>query len=143
MQTEQRELEVALAREVDGGVSEGWDEVRFEATLMGNVTTCLTYVMRAAQEERLYPPDSVEGLLSDLKKAVARPGQGTWISLTLVLSPEGSLTLDYNYDQNTNFGLGATVHDYIYELELFPREEGSVPAWWTERIAKGDQWDDD
>jgi hypothetical protein len=139
VQIEQRELEVSLAREVGNAVPSGWDFLRFEATLLGNVTSCLTYVVRSGKEERSSPPFAVADILDDLKDALARPSQGTWISLTMVLTPEGGLTIDYNYDQEANFGLGVTVNDYSLELKLFPRDETDLPAWWRERIAQGDQ----
>lgn len=138
MQSEQRELEAALAREIDSEIPRGWDQVRFEATLLGNVTSCLSYVARSGNEERSSPPFTVADILDDLKDALARPGCGTWISLTLSLTPDGGLTLDYNYDQEADFGPGVTVNDFIIELKLFPRAESSVPAWWRERIARGD-----
>jgi hypothetical protein len=81
----------------------------------------------------------VADILDDLKGALARPGQGTWISLTMVLTPEGGSTLEYNYDQEINFGLGATGNDFSLELTLFPRADISVPAWWRDRIVQGDQ----
>jgi hypothetical protein len=139
VQSKQRELEVALARAVDSDIPGGWDQVRFEATLLGNVTSCLSYVSRSENEERSSPPFTVADTLDDLKDALARPGQGTWISLTLVLNPEGGLTIHYNYDQEVKFGLGVTMNDFVLELELFPRDDASVPAWWQERIARGDE----
>jgi hypothetical protein len=136
---EQRELEVALARTVDSDIPSGWDEVRFEATLLGNVTSCLSYVSRSGNEQRASPPFEVADTLDELKDALVRPARGTWISLTLVLSPGGGLTIHYNYDQEVNFGLGVTTNDFVLELKLFPRDDASIPSWWRERIARGDK----
>ncbi len=40
---EQRELEVAIARQVSEAVAPGWDSVRFEVGLAGNVTSGMLY----------------------------------------------------------------------------------------------------
>ncbi|PPB49533.1 hypothetical protein C4K88_07530 [Arthrobacter pityocampae] len=69
---------------------------------------------------------------------MAQFGKGTWISLTMVLTPDGGLTLDYNYDRETGFGLSVTANDFSLELASYPRDKELVPAWWRERIARGD-----
>ena len=105
---------------------------------MGNVTTCLTYARTAQGEERSSPPFDVADLLDDLKTALARPDQGTWISLSMVLTSTGGLTVDYNYDREVPLGLGVTASDFSLELQRSARSDDAVPAWWRERILQGD-----
>lgn len=50
MHMEQRELEVAIARQVSEAVTPGWDSVRFEVGLAGNVTSGMLYARFARAE---------------------------------------------------------------------------------------------
>lgn len=139
MKTEQFELEVSIAREVDAAVSPGWDELRFEAAGVGNFQSYLIYVSRAGLEERAIPPFVVSDHLAALKTAVHQAGGGTWVSLKMLLSSSGGLNIHYNYDEKPDFDFEVSAHDYSLELERFPRAEDSIPAWWRERIARGDE----
>lgn len=139
MKTEQFELEVSIARDIASAVDAGWDELRFEAAAVGNFQTYLIHVSRAGVEERAIPPFAVSDHLAELKSAVHQEDRGTWISLTMVLSPAGALDIRYNYDDKPDFDFEVSAHDYALELERFPRPEASVPVWWRERIARGDE----
>jgi hypothetical protein len=139
MHSEQRELEVSIAREVDGAVPAGWEELRFEVAALGNFQTYLIHVNRAGTEERAIPPFVVSDHLVALKMAVHVEDRGTWVSLTMLLSAAGALDIHYNFDDKPNFDFEVSARDYELELECFPRSEEAVPAWWRESIARGDE----
>jgi hypothetical protein len=136
---EQRDVEVAIARQVGEAVTPGWESVRFEVALAGNVTSGMLYVMRDGQEEPVFPPSGMSRRLKELKQMTAQPDAGSWLSLTMTLAASGGLDISYNFDEKPSFGFEVSARDYELELERFPRAEASVPLWWRERIARGDE----
>lgn len=135
---DQTPIEIELARAVDGSVDPGWEAMRFEAWAIGNVLSYELFTLRDGVEEQSIPPMTVYPPLHHLKSAAAVPDRGTWLSLIMNLSSDGTLTIDYNFDNRPELDIDVTTDEYELELKRFPRAEGSVPAWWRERIARGD-----
>lgn len=138
-QSEQTELVLSIARDIEGEVEPGWDSLRYQVDAVGNVTSDLIYVSRGPAEERVYAPDEMPETLQQLKKLMHTAEGGTWLSLSMTISAAKGLDVDYNYDNRPDFGFDVSAHDYQLELERFPRAQGSVPGWWRERIAQGDE----
>lgn len=138
MNEDQTQLEIELARVVDASVGAGWEAMRFEAWAIGSVMSYELFTLRDGVEEQSIPPMTVFTPLDELKSAAAIPDRGTWLSLIMKLSSGGELTVDYNFDDKPQFDIDISTDDYELELQLFPRAESSVPAWWRERIARGD-----
>jgi hypothetical protein len=137
--SEQHELEVALARVVDGSVRPGWETMRFEAWAIGGVMSYELFTLRDGVEEQSIPPTAVYKPLKNLKMAAAVPDKGTWLSMIMTLSSNGVLTVDYTFDDNPQLDVDVSADDYELELKRFPRADDLVPAWWRERIARGDK----
>ncbi len=83
------ELETALARLLDEGVSEGWQSLRFEARAAGTVTEFLLHVDRNGVVTPTDSSGDAFPLLKQLRKLMYRPRCGTWFSLTMKIDDQG------------------------------------------------------
>lgn len=121
-------LLVSIARLVAGSITPGWESLRYVNAGVGNFMSDLTFVQRSGVEERVHVP-LIELLdkIDDLKRVSYLPGLGTWIGFTMVLTPSGGLTVDYNFDKKPEFGFEVSAHDYQLELEFFPVPKNPYP----------------
>ncbi|TKV28831.1 hypothetical protein FDK12_03935 [Arthrobacter sp. NamB2] len=136
---DEADLLVSIARAVEGSVQPGWSSLRFRAWAIGNVMSYELLALRNGKEERSIPAAAaVYRPLKRLKTVGHVAGTGTWLSLTLNISSFGGLDVDYNFDDRPHFDIDISTQDYALELQRFRRRDESIPAWWRERIARGD-----
>lgn len=91
--------------------------------------------------KRVHVNDNVLIAARTLREVMYKPGKGTWISMTLKITPKGDgWEADYNYTEKPVWELGDPVDDtYAQELYLFPRHEEHIPDWFKEKI-KNSTW---
>ncbi|WP_232662760.1 antitoxin YezG family protein [Pseudonocardia sp. TRM90224] len=82
---------------------------------------------------RVSIPYGLDEKLRELRRGMYDPEPGTWYSLHLTLSGDGSFTVEYNYDERP----GASILDdeFTRDLGNFPRAEEHIPGWLKEVMA--------
>lgn len=101
------------------------------------------------QPRTVSQPKDVHDALRELREGMAEPGRGTWISVSMSLTPQGVLETNYNWDRrfywgdqegfpwapDTRDGAVDSPSDdqFLAELERFPREPMMIPAWYPRR----------
>ena len=58
-----------------------------------------------------------------------RPDIGTWLSVRISISADGSVDVDYNYDEPPEWAFGVEPGLYGEELERYPRPMENIPNW--------------
>jgi hypothetical protein len=83
------------------------------------------------------PPDQLIQMLGKLREGMYRPGQGTWFGANLRFDYISRLTLDFNWSKEPRWERAAPPQSaYREELELFPREPGTVPLWLEQKAGQ-------
>lgn len=101
------------------------------------------------QPRTVSQPKDVHDALREIREGMAEPGRGTWISVSMTLTPQGVLETNYNWDRRFYWGdqegfpwapdtrPGAvdspSDDQFLAELERFPREPMLIPAWYPRR----------
>lgn len=81
-------------------------------------------------------PSRVFTLLSELKDVMAMPATGTWITVEIQVSPEGSAATRFDYASPIVWGPtgGPEPDAYLLELARYPRDQEKIPGWWQAKI---------
>ena len=85
------------------------------------------------------PDEEVYGFVQVLRKVQALPGRGAWFWSHLWMEmPEGVLHQESDWMREPVFDPGQEPDLYHYKAELnhYPRDEGNIPGWLRERVAR-------
>ncbi|MDO4888750.1 MAG: hypothetical protein Q3979_08655 [Actinomycetaceae bacterium] len=79
-------------------------------------------------------PNAFMQYVGQLKKALAKPGLGAPLALTLTYGADGAASLDAAFDEAPPFVDRVTAAEWQRELRDFPRSSLPTPAWAAERF---------
>ena len=85
------------------------------------------------------PDQEVRNFVETLRKVQALPGRGAWFWSHLWMElPEGVLHQESDWMGEPVFDPGQEPDLYHYKIELsrYPRDEGNIPGWLRERVAR-------
>ena len=85
------------------------------------------------------PDQEVRNFIANLRKVQALPGRGAWFWSHLWMElPEGVLHQESDWMGEPVFDPGQEPDLYHYKIELsrYPRDEGNIPGWLRERVAR-------
>lgn len=80
-------------------------------------------------------PSDVVFAFSDLRKAMATPNHGTWLSAIVTVRKDDVADFEFNYDQQPNWNVEVAPEIYLEDLDLYPRPADEVPSWHPGRKA--------
>ncbi|WP_209560353.1 hypothetical protein [Frigoribacterium sp. PvP032] len=135
------------ARVAESLVDVDWAEATLFLLQVGDVSrTWVDALDAAGSVKQDLPTPDVEALGRQLREAMADPERGTWFSLVLTLSADGSFTARFNGERRvfddsaspfeaTNDVVVPTDADYAADLARFPRAEKYRPEWLPEGVA--------
>ncbi len=144
---EARELERTIAETMWSirPTDVSWDSLVYVHNQIGGLGSSITKIFhQGAVIDRRSIVKEVAFTVDDLREAMYKPGKGSWLSMTLTVTPAGNgWEADYNYTEKPVWELGEPVNDtYAQELYLFPRDEEHIPDWFKEAM-KGATWTPD
>ena len=129
------------ARVAESLVDVDWAEATLFLLQVGDVRrTWVDALDAAGSVKQGLPTPDVEALGAQLREAMADPERGTWFSLVLTLSSDGSFTARFNGERRvfddaaSPFEAAGDVvvpsdADYVADLARFPRAEKYRPEW--------------
>jgi len=129
------------ARVAESLVDVDWAEATLFLLQVGDVSrTWVDALDAAGSTKQDLPTPDVEALGQQLREAMADPERGTWFSLVLTLSSDGSFTARFNGERRvfddaaspfeaTGDEVVPTDADYAADLARFPRAEKYRPEW--------------
>jgi hypothetical protein len=94
-----------------------------------------TAVLADGSLRRVDPPEDLAFLLTELRELKNEPGLGTWLSVRLIVDPDGTYTVWFNFAQDPRWDPPLEPAAYQRDLDAFPRDDQWVPYWYRERMA--------
>jgi hypothetical protein len=117
---------------------EGWRRIDMTARVASTLEEIsLAVVMPEGGPARMEPPPDVSPLLFELRQKKYVRGRGAWLSLRLIIDPDGAYCVHYNFDLDPQWDPPVEIEVFDHDFESFPREEEWIPAWYGERLKGG------
>lgn len=114
---------------------EGWRRIDMTARAASTLEEIsLAVVMPEGGPAQMEPPPDVSPLLYELRAKKYMRGRGSWLSLRLVIEPDGAYRVLYNFDSDPRWDPPVETEVFDHDFETFPREEEWVPAWYWEGL---------
>lgn len=112
-----------------------WSRVELEFSASHRLSTH-TVTVNSPDGKVFYPrlPSEAITILSDLRSGMHRNDTGTWFSLKYTITGDQKYYVDFDYDNEPDFGFEIDPHTYHMDLQKFPRSEENIPDWLQERI---------
>lgn len=136
----ERDLQQELARKLLTILPSGADRVVLECSVLSSTMTAYLDAYTSDGEMDSIPPGEffVDELPQKLRAAMYRDAAGTWFSMRMTVTADGSMDADFNYDDEPDFGLGGVDPvAYVNDAKVFPRDEAHQPEWLRARLAEG------
>ncbi|EFL10836.1 hypothetical protein [Streptomyces sp. AA4] len=131
---QQQELVQQIGQAAAAALPAGWQQLQVVCRAAGRHVEVDVAVL--APDNRTYPvqphPD-LPRLLGVLRTGMYQPGRGTWLSATLVFSPQRPPYADYQPDVEPRWRQLPPPIGFQDELRFFPREDRFVPPWLRQR----------
>jgi hypothetical protein len=128
-----REIAVGLTQ----AVPDTWTHLRYVATCIGDRRRdSLTAETTEGRIDLQGAPNPVRAAVEELKQLMWTEERGTWLELDFTIDrAAGRLTPGFNYNLEPG---GESLPEDVFaeELRRFPRPPGSVPEWWSQRVAQ-------
>lgn len=119
-----------------------WKTLTLDVTAAGDlIESGFEAAMPDGSTEDLEPPDDANHAARELRKAMYKPGEGTWWNATFTIDAANQTVVIATYDFD-NPPLGGMVNDddpdaggdaddalMLKDHRLFPRDEAHLPAW--------------
>lgn len=127
------ELETSAAQAAYETVSSNvhqWESAKVLFAQIGSVASLDVQVTRVAGQVEYVSGRKLISPLRQLKEA-SRTEHGSWISLTLTLTPDGQYSFNYNYDEefHPRSGVDFIPQLYVEDLQKYPRPWAEIPDW--------------
>lgn len=127
-------LREEIATTLANAAPEGWDTIRYCAATVGSIADVTVTVVVEGREEQFLDAPSVALPRRRLRKAMYRPGEGTWFSFALEVSRSGSVEARYDYDSEPVFHVAPAPSAWAQDQEKFPRDPENQPEWLKRRL---------
>lgn len=114
-----------------------WTALRSTYVAAGKVSEHVTFAeMADGRRSRLRPGVDFVDALDELRRAMHDTERGVWYTAEITVSRDLRLSIDFNYDDEPQWGLAISPRSYVEDLELFPRAEAAQPEWLRRRVAE-------
>jgi hypothetical protein len=70
----------------------------------------------------------------ELRQALYQEGKGAWYTARGVVTRDGRIELDFDYDNEPQWDAPVVPLTYVEDLEMFPRDLEHQPEWLREKI---------
>jgi hypothetical protein len=117
---------------------EGWQRIDMTVRLASTLEEILlAVVMPEGGLVWSEPPPDVSPLLFELRQKKYGRGSGAWLSMRLVIEPDGAYRVLYNFDWDPHWDPPVETWVFDHDFETFPRDEEWIPAWYREGLKGG------
>jgi hypothetical protein len=79
-------------------------------------------------------PTDMDEAFWELRGALYQEGKGAWYSAEAVVTRDGRITIDVDYDSEPQWFRPVVPLTYVEDLEMFPRDLEHQPEWLREKI---------
>jgi Protein of unknown function, DUF600 len=125
----------ALARGIYGYLTPDFTRVELEYSAVGPVSQAILRAFRLDGSKTSFPDiPGIDDPVEELRSAMYREGAGTWLSMKMSVTAEGSMDASFNYDDHPESGFEYAPSAYRADLEQFPRDDAHIPGWLREKL---------
>ncbi|MYW90101.1 hypothetical protein G3I59_05570 [Amycolatopsis rubida] len=131
---QQHELVQQIGQAGAAALPAGWQQLQVVCRAAGRHVEVDVAVL--APDNRTYPVQphpELPRLFGVLRTGMYQPGRGTWLTATLVFSPQRPPFADYQPDVEPRWRQPPPPIGFQDELRFFPREDRFVPPWLRQR----------
>ncbi len=131
---QQQELVQQIGQAAASALPAGWQQLQVVCRAAGRHVE--VDVAALAPDNRTYPVQphpELPRLFGVLRTGMYQPGRGTWLTATLVFSPQQPPFTDYQPDVAPRWRQVPPPIGFQDELRFFPREDRFVPPWLRQR----------
>ncbi|MCG3750770.1 hypothetical protein [Amycolatopsis sp. Poz14] len=131
---QQQELVQQIGQAAASALPAGWQQLQVVCRAAGRHVE--VDVAALAPDNRTYPVQphpELPRLFGVLRTGMYQPGRGTWLTATLVFSPQQPPFTDYQPDVEPRWRQLPPPIGFQDELRFFPREDRFVPPWLRQR----------
>ncbi|WP_406638280.1 hypothetical protein [Amycolatopsis sp. WGS_07] len=131
---QQQDLVQQIGQAAAAALPAGWQQLQVACRAAGRHVEVDVAVL--APDGRTYPVQphpELPRLFGVLRNGMYQPGRGTWLSATLVFSPQRPPFADYQPDIEPRWRQVPPPIGFQDELRFFPREDRFVPPWLRQR----------
>ncbi|MGW7534191.1 hypothetical protein [Amycolatopsis sp. NPDC054798] len=131
---QQQDLVQQIGQAAAAALPAGWQQLHVVCRAAGRHVEVDVAVL--APDNRTYPVQphpELPRLFGVLRTGMYQPGRGTWLSATLVFSPQRPPFADYQPDVEPRWRQLPPPIGFQDELRFFPREDRFVPPWLRQR----------
>lgn len=124
----------SIGKGMADSVAPGWARLELRVSGAGGMTDSrLTVVAPDNTEDRTQSlAKQARRVVATLRKTMFQPGNGTWYNATFILTAEGILEAEYDYDTRPFDGLADD--DLLRDDQrMWPRDPGNLPDWHPSR----------
>jgi hypothetical protein len=125
----------ALARGIYEYLTPDFTRVELEYSAVGLVSQAILRAFRLDGSKTSFPDiPGIEDPVEDLRSVMYRENAGTWFSMKMSVTAEGSMDASFNYDDHPESGFEYAPSAYRADLEQFPRDDAHIPGWLREKL---------
>ncbi|WP_105565738.1 acetate and sugar kinases/Hsc70/actin family protein [Microbacterium halophytorum] len=136
-------LRSEMAEEFASAAPDGWSRIEHSISSVGSVTDTSTAVTLTNGETALLdPPRAVVLARRELRRAMYEPERGTWFSMELVVTREGTAETTYNYEGEPWSHTPIGPQRWLADQKKFPRSPENRPDWLRAKLADAGYEDD-
>ncbi|WP_146795217.1 hypothetical protein [Agrococcus baldri] len=121
-----RQIAEAVGTEARGD----WSSARLVTAMTAGVIGATNFVTVDGQETETFPSTTAVENAAKLRDLMYEPGKGTWYTMTMVVTREGTADTDFDYDSEPTF-VSIPVGDqaFVDDARIFPRDDDHTPDW--------------
>ncbi|XRQ10847.1 hypothetical protein ACN3XK_08115 [Actinomadura welshii] len=129
------DLTKGVATLLAGAAPAGWKRIDMRALMTVAVSDiALTVVLADGSSPPMELPRDVIGMLGELRSRMYRPGEGTWLSMRLMMEPPGAYYTSFNNVYDPLWEPGLSAAEWAQDMAAFPRDDEHVPNWLRDRL---------
>ncbi|PRX92295.1 TNT domain-containing protein [Allonocardiopsis opalescens] len=134
-QSQQYELLQHINQVIVPTLQPGWASVELHYRALGRATELdAVLTLGDGRTAEWMPPGEAAAAFDRLRAGMYRDAVGTWLSVRLLLSPDGRFEVTYNFTDEPAWQLPPPAADYRAELDAHPRSAEHLPDWWRARL---------
>ncbi|CAM3753063.1 hypothetical protein [Nocardiopsis rhodophaea] len=137
---EQHQILANIGKEIVSGAPDNWERLEYSAkSIISGTADLLVATYDDGQTESIDMPDSILGMLRELRAGMYQEAKGTWYSMKYTIVRPGNFNTEFNYDSDPGFTFEPTPEEFVRDLQYFPRDDEYIPAWLREKIRAAEE----
>lgn len=108
---------------------DGYDAIEAKIRILGGTGGYSADLVTGDRRERIQPNPDVFPLMDEHRELAYRPGAGTWYTATLVVTRDGGLDAQFDYDGEPELPQPVAPEHYLDDARRYPRDPNTMPMW--------------